>query len=135
MSINALLKNLEEVKTPKPVVKKDEKKLSGYIGKVGGKITAEGRVLVAKHINGYYGTTLLLKIEDASGNLITTFYSGTANEVPVKGDTINISGTVKKHDVYFNSYTGNEEKSTILTRTKWYWPVDNSHNHMNSLTK
>ena len=118
MSIDALLKNLEEVKNPKPVVEK----VTGYIGKVGGKITAEGKVLVAKYVNGYYGTTLLLKIEDTSGNLITTFYSGTANEVPVKGDTINISGTVKKHDVYFNSYTGNEEKSTVITRTSWTWP-------------
>ena len=94
MSIEALLKNLEEVKKPKTVKpsalddwfgveKGEEKNLSGFIGKIGDKISVENvKVVTSKYINGYYGSSLLIRMKDKDDNMITTFYSGQANEKP-----------------------------------------------------
>jgi len=125
MSIEALLKNLEEVKKPKTakpsadhdwfgVEKGKEKNLSGFIGKIGDKISVENvKVVTSKYINGYYGSSLLIRMKDKDDNMITTFYSGQANAKPEIGAKMNITGTVKKHDIY------NEQKSTVITRAGW----------------
>ena len=125
MSIEALLKNLEEVKKPKTakpsalddwfgVEKGEEKNLSGFIGKIGDKISVENvKVVTSKYINGYYGSSLLIRMKDKDDNMITTFYSGQANAKPEIGAEMNITGTVKKHDIY------NEQKSTVITRAGW----------------
>ena len=62
-------------------------------------------------INGYYGSSLLVKMVDDSGNTFTTFYSGYKFE-PEVGDKFTIKGTVKAHKE-FKGW-----KSTMLIRVK-----------------
>ncbi|MGA4842102.1 hypothetical protein [Streptomyces sp. G45] len=62
----------------------------------------------------YYGyhaqRRRLVKFSDASGNVYVWFSS--AAIVPDKGDEVEVTGTVKKHDMY------GEVAQTVLTRCR-----------------
>ena len=107
-------------KVAKPVV---EKKPSEFVGTVGEKIEVTGTVLLRKLVDGQFGGSLMIIMEDADGNIFKTFTTAkwvweqipngwTSNPAFIKGDKIKLVGTVAKHDIY------NEEKSTILKRPK-----------------
>ena len=91
---------------------KIKKKVSEFVGEIGDKISADVEVIGSKMVNGFYGSTLLVRMADTDGNTFTTFYSG-YNAEPEIGDKISISGTVKKHDI-FKGW-----KSTVLKRVKF----------------
>ena len=90
---------------------KVKKKVSKFVGEVGDKISAKVEVIGSKYINGYYGSTLLVRMIDTDGNTLTTFYSGYKFE-PKVGDKFTIKGTVKAHKE-FKGW-----KNTMLTRVK-----------------
>ena len=83
---------------------------STHQGVVGGKLTFDGEVVMVRAVEGEYGTTTILKLVDASGNVYTWFASG-GKDVQ-RGEKYTITGTVKKHDAY------QTEKQTVLTRCK-----------------
>lgn len=86
--------------------------LQTWIGEVGEKITAAGIVKVAATIDGYYGSTRLVIIETADGNLVKTFGTGASLFGVETGDAVTIAGTVKSLDFYRG------DKQTVLTRAK-----------------
>jgi len=90
---------------------KAKKAVSNYVGEIGEKITSDVEVTGSRHVSGYYGSSLLVKMVDDSGNTFTTFYSGYKFE-PEVGDKLTIKGTVKAHKE-FKGW-----KSTMLTRVK-----------------
>ena len=108
-------------KVAKPFV---EKKPSEFVGTVGEKIEVTGTVLLRKLVDGQFGGSLMIIMEDADGNIFKTFTTAkwvweqipngwTSNPAFIKGDKIKLVATVSKHD---DSY--NKEKSTILKRPK-----------------
>ena len=90
---------------------KTKKAVSNYVGTIGEKITADVEVIGAKYVNSFYGSSLLVRMVDDSGNTFTTFYSGYKFE-PEVGDKFTIKGTVKAHKE-FKGW-----KSTMLIRVK-----------------
>ena len=90
---------------------KAKKAVSNYVGTIGEKITSDVEVTGSKYVSGYYGSSLLIRMVDDSGNTFTTFYSGNKFE-PEVGDKLTIKGTVKDHKE-FKGW-----KSTMLTRVK-----------------
>ena len=83
---------------------------SAYVGEV--KTRLRGLVLevtFTKWIETMYGSSCIVKMIDADGNVFTWFASNPSDDV-VKGATLTLDGTVKKHDEYKGT------KSTTLTR-------------------
>lgn len=85
-------------------------KSNEWLGAEGQKITAKVKVVSTRLIDGPYGTSQLVKMEDDNGNNLTWFNSG-ANRLE-DGANLTITGTVKKHDMYQG------QKQTALTRVK-----------------
>jgi len=85
-------------------------KSNEWLGAEGQKITAKVKVVMTRLIDGPYGTSQLVKMEDDNGNNLTWFNSG-ANRLE-DGANLTITGTVKKHDIYQG------QKQTALTRVK-----------------
>lgn len=85
-------------------------KSNEWLGAEGQKITAKVKVVSTRLIDGAYGTTQMVKMEDENGNNLTWFNSG-ANRLE-DGASLTITGTVKKHDTYQG------QKQTMLTRVK-----------------
>jgi hypothetical protein len=84
---------------------------SQYVGTEGkrqsfGRCTVIGR----REIDGNYGLTTLLRLSDASGNILTWFASGSpASQV---GDAVEVIATVKRHEERDGG------KQTVITRAK-----------------
>lgn len=89
---------------------KFKNKDSEFIGTVGEKIEVKVKVKKIVNIETCYGMSRLLIFTDDNGNKITSFYSGKKRFE--ENVIYNISGTVKKHDIYKN------EKQTVLYRIK-----------------
>lgn len=68
-------------------------------------------VVFVRRIEGYYGTTTLTKFL-AGDDTLVWFRSGDKSDLAV-GDTVSITGTVKKHDQF------KDEKQTVITRAKF----------------
>ncbi len=68
-------------------------------------------VVFVRRIEGYYGTTTLTKFL-AGDDTLVWFRSGDKYDLKV-GDTVSITGTVKKHDQF------KDEKQTVITRAKF----------------
>ena len=86
---------------------------SVHMGTVGDKITVNGAVVTfIRTIDGYYGTTTLTKMSDGNGAHLVWFRSGNKSDLQV-GNTVDITGTVKKHDKY------GDENQTVITRCKF----------------
>ena len=90
---------------------KVKKKVSNFVGNIGDKISTDVEVIGSKYVSGYYGSSLLIRMVDSSGNTFTTFYSGYKLD-PEIGDKFTIKGTIKAHKE-FKGW-----KSTMLTRVR-----------------
>ena len=83
---------------------------SEFVGELGDRIkNIRVKVLFTKNIETYYGLSTLYIFQDALGNIMKSFYSGSKWEYD-KDDEILITGTVKKHETY------NGKKNTMLNR-------------------
>ena len=89
---------------------KDLAKNSNHIGNIKDRLTVKATVEQIRWFTGSYGETQILKFRDTDGNALTWFSSREQN-VKV-GDTVNLTGTVKKHDEYRG------EAQTVLTRCR-----------------
>lgn len=81
---------------------------SEWVGDIKERREFEIKVLFIIEREGYYGPVDIIKMRDASGNMLTWF--ATSSHGLRKGDTALIKGTVKKHDEYKGV------KQTVLTR-------------------
>jgi len=82
---------------------------STYVGGIGSKISTSVTIAFVKAYNGAYGTVWIHVLKDASGNVI--FYKG-SKFLGKKDTTINLTATVKAHDVRDNV------KQTVIERPK-----------------
>lgn len=85
---------------------------SSHVGTVGAKVTVAGKVLFAKRVESDYGASMLVVVETADGDKVSTFATAAWVWDATVGDTVTVTGTVKAHEVY------DGEKRTVLTRTK-----------------
>jgi len=83
---------------------------STHQGTVGGKISFAGEVVMVRGCESRFGTTTIIKLVDASGNVYTWFASGGRDVA--RGERYAVTGTVKKHDEYKG------EMQTVVTRCK-----------------
>ena len=104
--ISAYNRSVEKV-----IETKAKKAVSNYVGEIGEKITADVEVIGSKYVSSFYGSSLLVRMVDDSGNTFSTFYSGCKFD-PEVGDKFTIKGTVKAHKE-FKGW-----KSTMLIRVK-----------------
>lgn len=86
-----------------------EQKKSEYVGSVGERITVAVDVVRRIPVEGDYGISYLFRMIDPSGDVLVWFAS---NDVLEEGKRYNITGRVKKHQVYEGI------KQTYLTRCK-----------------
>lgn len=101
-----------EAKRTAEVKVKESRPAGQHLGTVGEKRAfGEATVVFVRTINGYYGPSTLTKFLCGNDTLVW-FRSGDKADLKV-GDTVNITGTVKKHDSY------GDEKQTIITRAKF----------------
>ena len=82
---------------------------SSYIGEIGDRIEFDVTLVFVMGFDGFYGTTWVNVMRDASGNVIA--YKGSAC-LGQKGDTFKVKGTVKEHALYKGT------KQTIINRPK-----------------
>jgi len=83
-----------------------------HLGAVGDRMEfGTATVVFVRRIEGYYGATTLTKFL-AGDDTIVWFRSGDKSDLKV-GDTVSITGTVKKHDQF------KDEKQTVITRAKY----------------
>ena len=69
---------------------------SEYVGEVGSKVNTEATITGLRKINGAYGESTLVTMEDPDGNVIKTFTTAAwANDATV-GDRVALAATVKK---------------------------------------
>lgn len=81
---------------------------SEHVGELGKRQTFRLTVRKVQHFDGQYGTTTLLVMSDANGNVVKWFASGTKN--PTIGASLTIVATVKAHGEYRGT------KETVVTR-------------------
>ena len=109
----SFLKNRAKLHRQAVAAKKvDSLENNRHLGTVGEKHDF-GSVVVdfVRTIEGYYGTTTLTKFLTQEGDLLVWFRSGNKTDL-IQGQSIKLSGKVKKHDAY------NGRKQTVLTRGK-----------------
>ena len=83
---------------------------SDHVGEVGERLKGiQVKVLFTKMFESMYGTSELYIFQDASGNIMKTFYSGSKWSYD-KDDMVLLTGTIKKHSEY------NGKKETMLNR-------------------
>jgi len=98
--------------TEEELKRKQERKVSNYIGEVGQRIeNVKVECVYTLEVASDFGTSVLYILVDEDGNVYKTFYSGYKWSM-VKGDKGTLKGTVKKHEEYKN------EKNTMLTRVQ-----------------
>ena len=112
-ALSGYLKNLGRVQKRKVAEERKAKAPAGkHLGTVGQRMefgTAD--VVFIRRIDGYYGTTTLTKFV-AGNDTLVWFRSGDKSDLLV-GDTVTITGTVKKHDAF------KDEMQTVITRAKF----------------
>ncbi len=85
---------------------------SSHLGTVGGKITADVTIKSLRSVEGRYGTTDVVGMIDANGNVLTWFSTGAGSRNIEVGNKFRMTGTVKQHTVY------NGVNQTLVTRAK-----------------
>ena len=112
-ALSGYLKHLgREVKRKAAEERKAAAPAGKHLGTVGQRMDfGEARVVFIRRIDGYYGTTTLTKLM-AGNDTLVWFRSGDKSDLLV-GDTVTITGTVKKHDAF------KDEKQTVITRAKF----------------
>lgn len=73
---------------------------SHHIGQIGEKVTVTGTVSFTKVIDGYYGSKVLVKVEDGTGGTAVMFTTAQWAWEAAQGDAITVTGIVKDHDEY-----------------------------------
>ena len=87
------------------------KKSNEWLGQPGQKLApTKIKVIRTRMIEGPYGSTQIVAMEDPDGNHLTWF-NNSANNMK-DGDELTITGTIKKHDTY------NGKKQTHIMRVK-----------------
>ena len=84
-----------------------EESVSEYVGKPGDRLEVEIEVVGFRRIDGYYGSSNIITMEDANGNVYVWITSARSWQV---GEKKVIKGTVKEHKTFRNV------KQTYLTR-------------------
>lgn len=84
--------------------------VSEHVGDIKERVTFKGEVLLVRTVEGFYGTTSVLKFADIKGNIFTWFASRSPDLHA--GGKVVVIGTVKKHDEYQGI------KQTVLKRCK-----------------
>lgn len=107
-AVSARRKEIE--KDEAKAVAAGEAKASEFVGTVGKREVFKVEVTFVRAIEGDYGTTYLVEMKDADGNILKTFASGSFGYSASKGDRVVIKATVKDHEVY------NERKATMVSR-------------------
>lgn len=83
-----------------------------HVGEVGKKLPpTQVEVVGTRDIDSAFGRVQLVRFQDAAGNAVTWFNSGSDRDFQ-KGDKMTIMGTVKKHDQF------KDRNQTVLTRVK-----------------
>lgn len=85
---------------------------SEHVGTVGERLTIPVRVAFVRDLDGHYGPKRLVKLEDGQGNILVTFATSAWVWEVDRGDELNVTGTVKAHEIYEGS------AQTVLTRTR-----------------
>mgnify|MGYP000517405740 CR=1 FL=1 len=85
-------------------------KVRGYVGTVGERRGFEKLTVLGTHnFDSDFGVRTLVRFEDEVGNILT-WWTGEVGEWLDKGNVVDVTGTVKKHDDYKGT------KQTVLTR-------------------
>ena len=107
------LKHIQrEARKTAEVERKAARPAGKHLGTVGERTDfGTATVVFVRRIEGYYGTTTLTKFL-AGDDTLVWFRSGDKADLKV-GDTVSITGTVKKHDQF------KDEKQTVITRAKF----------------
>ncbi len=107
------LKHIQrEARKTAEVERKAARPAGKHLGTVGERTDfGTATVVFVRRIEGYYGTTTLTKFL-AGDDTLVWFRSGDKSDLKV-GDTVSITGTVKKHDQF------KDEKQTVITRAKY----------------
>lgn len=85
---------------------------SEFLGQVGDKIEFTGQITMIRHIEGYYGTTVLYVIRNQETGVEVKWFASREALGDKQGVEVSIKGAVKSHDTYQG------RKSTVLTRCK-----------------
>jgi hypothetical protein len=99
------------VKATAAQIQNEKAKNSQFVGNVGEKITRKVSVSFISSFETAYGVTWMYSMVDEDGNILVWFAS--RKQELETGSNVEITGTVKKHDVY------KEKNQTILTRCKF----------------
>jgi len=83
---------------------------SEHVGALKERLEFDVRVIGKRWVEGYYGSSALIRMLDANDNLFVTFASGNFGDDVNIEDKVTIRGTVKKHDEFKGV------KQTILNR-------------------
>jgi ribosomal protein L31 len=89
-------------KTKEAEVKKSAgpAKPSNHVGTIGERIEVSGTVTFTKECDGYYGSSMMVKIQDKDGNNFVSFGTGNGMWSLKTGDEVKAKGTVSKHDEF-----------------------------------
>lgn len=122
------LKDLEDDKKRKEKLANfliDTLKESEHIGTVGESIDVDVTVKSAFWVDGFYGSTFLIRMMDNENNSISCFTTSKSFTDLKQNDSLRISGIVKKHDVRDEEIKTEDGcvivpnvKSTLITRIK-----------------
>ncbi len=73
---------------------------SEHVGALKERLEFDVRVIGKRWVEGYYGSSALIRMLDADDNLFVTFANGQFGDDVEIGDAVTIRGTVKKHDEF-----------------------------------
>lgn len=85
---------------------------STWMAAEGAKVTFTGRVVYVRAIEGYYGTTTLVKFEDVATGQVATWFASGFKDIN-RDEVVRVTGTVKKLEE-----SDKYGKQTVLTRCK-----------------
>lgn len=106
-AVHAYQREVEKIED----AKREGKPEPQHVGTVGTRITLPLTLVTTRELEGDYGVKTLARFEDANGNTLTWFASGTPRFLErMNGSPVAIKFTVKKHEIY------NGRAQTIITR-------------------
>jgi hypothetical protein len=91
---------------------------SRHVGTVGEKLQTKVTLVRRIAIDTMYGTSHLHIFRDEAGNTLKWFCSGALPEFPAEGEFMEISGTIKSHDVREGAETGLTRVKLVVAKAK-----------------
>lgn len=91
---------------------------SRHVGTVGEKLQTKVTLVRRIAIDTMYGTSHLHIFRDEAGNTLKWFCSGALPEFPAEGEFVEISGTIKSHDVREGAETGLTRVKLVVAKVK-----------------